>query len=142
MGSKASSPKTQNIQSSSLESSSGLHFLEIHFPTLGAGLGLVIIGAIMLHLCLRHRRKNRRRPEPQATSQMMNPFHHPNFNASTTSQMINPFHHPNFSVSPFVPNIPMMPIARPATPRITCVDEDTGPSDNNTKRIKKPLSNV
>ena len=64
MGNKASSPdaKTENIQNSSMESSSGLHLFEVHFPTLGAGMGLVILGAIMLYLCMR-RYRNRRKDE-------------------------------------------------------------------------------
>ena len=54
-GSTSKDQGTNNVQSSELESSSGLHFLEVHFPTLGAGFGLVILGALLLFLCAKKR---------------------------------------------------------------------------------------
>ena len=53
-----------NIQNSSLESSSGFHLMEIHFPTLGAGMGLVVLGAIILYMCLKKARQSRRSNRP------------------------------------------------------------------------------
>ena len=129
MGNKATSPETRNIQNSSLEASSGLHFLEVHFPTLGAGMGLVIIGAIMLYFCLRRHRKNKRRPE-QPSPQMHNPYFNPNFNSDFASPFMNHI--------PMMHNFPVMPAMRPTSPRITYVEEDTTPGASETaKKLKK-----
>ena len=61
-----SEPKSgaNNVQNSSLESSSGFHLMEIHFPTLGAGMGLVVLGAIILYMCLKKARQSRRSNRP------------------------------------------------------------------------------
>ena len=55
----SSSKDTSNVQSSELEASSGLHFLEVHFPTLGAGMGLVIIDAVMLYFRIHQKREKK-----------------------------------------------------------------------------------
>ena len=63
MGGTQSTSKPESganiIQNSSLESSSGFHLMEIHFPTLGAGMGLVVLGAIILYMCLKKARRSR-----------------------------------------------------------------------------------
>ena len=87
MGNKATSPysQTENIQNSSLQSYSGLHLFKVHFPTFGAGVGLVILGAVMPYFCIhrycnRSRAKQSRRssaPNTQITQSLLPPHNMP-----------------------------------------------------------------
>ena len=95
-----SEPKSEstNVQNSSLESSSGLHLLEIHFPTLGAGMGLVVLGVIMLFLCMKRKRRNQHRPSMHHHDiPMMRPFHSLDYGPT-----MNPY--PNYNYPSTCPN--------------------------------------
>ncbi len=67
MGGSSSKPNsgTTNVQSSSMESSEGFHMLEVHFPTLGAGFGLVVLGALILYFCIARRKRGDKRRQQQ-----------------------------------------------------------------------------
>ena len=60
MGGSASKsrPESTAVQNSVLDSSSGLHLFEVHTPTLGAGLGIVLLLALATYfLCARLRKR-------------------------------------------------------------------------------------
>lgn len=159
MGGAASKAKpessAENVQSSVLQSSSGFHIMEIHFPTLGAGIGLVVVGAIMLHLCTR--RYWRRRPRHSAAFRKSNQCHQPappayEEGVATNHQIHQPhlpmqpmgmhiaqFHQPHLPMQPMGMHIAQFgqPFGPPArVPRITVIDEEepeAGPSKTKTK---------
>lgn len=134
MGGSASKSKphseAENVQSSVLESSSGFHLMEVHFPTLGAGLGLVVLGAVMLHLCLRKRIQRRARHSaptaPLGLSHEM-PF---TFNRllAAAPDMEGPWHDP-YRYRP--------PVPAKNIPRITALEEEELQEANTSKKSKK-----
>ena len=145
MGGSASksTPKSTAIQNSVMDSSSGLHLFEVHTPTLGAGLGIILIIALAIHLiCKRKKRKNSQNhreppmellPHSMAQQHMISPF----------MQQTLPMYWPparsirSWPPEPQLPDDPVLHTRPISRARIECLEEQSPEIPSNKKTLKK-----
>ena len=118
----------RNVQNSFMESSTGFHQMEVHFPTLGPGIGLVVLGAILLHLCVKKFGQRKTRSSRKS-------YFDSNFEAEHGGFPMHQF--PMISMSHFAPT-PYPCLLQPRVqgpPRLTEIEEET--ETGTSKKTKK-----